>query len=391
MSKWHSPQKPTALLLTDSVKLYGAGCGAEGEVVGEVCFNTAMSGYQEILTDPSYAEQIVTFTFPHIGNVGANDADTETSNAERPAAARGLIIREAITAPSNYRAGQHLQEWLAQRGLVGISGVDTRAITAHIRERGMFNAVLAHRADGQFDEAGMRARLAAFKGLEGADLAAQVTRRDTGDWQQGRWQWQGGFHENPRARFHVVALDYGIKKNILRCLAEAGCRVTIMPADSSAEQVLAQKPHGVFLSNGPGDPAATGAYAVAEIAALVASGTPIFGICLGHQLLVRALGAETVKMKQGHHGANHPVQDLTTGKVEITSMNHGFTVRRNTLPPGVVETHISLFDGTNCGIALQGRPVFSVQYHPEAAPGPQDSHYMFDRFADAMANASESV
>ena len=390
LRKWHTP-KPTALLLTASgLKLYGFGVGAEGAVVGEVCFNTAMTGYQEILTDPSYAGQIVTFTFPHIGNVGATDEDVETSNTARPEAARGLIIREAITNPSNYRAQHHLHNWLAARGLIGLSGVDTRAITGHIRENGMFNAVLAHHADGQFNEAELVAKLADFNGLEGVDLAANVTTRENYHHEEGRWQWQTGFVKGT-THHHVVALDYGIKNNILRCLAAAGCRVTVMPADSTAEAVLAQNPDGVFLSNGPGDPAATGDYAVAEIARLVDSGKPIFGICLGHQMLARALGAQTIKMQQGHHGANHPVKDLTTGKVEITSMNHGFTVERDSLPDGVEETHISLFDGTNCGIALTDRPVFSVQYHPEASPGPQDSHYMFDRFVAAMENGQASA
>lgn len=386
MSAW-TPNRKTALLLTASgEQFFGYGIGATGHTIAEVCFNTAMTGYQEILTDPSYADQIVTFTFPHIGNVGTNDEDVETSNGANPRAASGLIIRDAIPTPANYRNTEDLDSWLKAKGLVGISGVDTRAITAHIRENGMFNAVLAHAPDGQFDIDALKAELAGFAGLEGADLAADVTGKDAYDWNQTRWQWGEGFSENADGP-HVVALDYGVKKNILRCLATAGCRVTVLPANSTADAVLALAPDGVFLSNGPGDPAATGQYAVGEIEKLVASGKPIFGICLGHQMLARALGAKTVKMKQGHHGANHPVKDLTTGKVEITSMNHGFTVDRDSLPDSLEETHISLFDGTNCGIQLKGKPVFSVQHHPEASPGPQDSHYLFDRFVASMNDA----
>lgn len=386
MSAW-TPATKTALLLTaDGTAFYGYGVGATGHTVGEVCFNTAMTGYQEILTDPSYAGQIVTFTFPHIGNVGTNDEDVETSNGHNPQAACGLIIREAIPNPDNYRNTAHLDDWLKANGLIGISGIDTRAITAHIRDNGMFNAVLAHAPDGQFDLPALQSALDGFAGLEGADLAGDVTSADSYDWQQGRWFWNEGFSENNDGP-HVVALDYGVKKNILRCLSQAGCRVTVLPADTAADKVLAANPDGIFLSNGPGDPAATGAYAVGEIEKLVASGKPVFGICLGHQMLARALGAQTVKMKQGHHGANHPVKDLTTGKVEITSMNHGFTVDRDSLPDTVEETHISLFDGTNCGIQLKDKPVFSVQYHPEASPGPQDSHYLFDRFVSAMQGA----
>ena len=386
MSAW-TPHKKTALLLTASgEQFFGYGIGATGHTVAEVCFNTAMTGYQEILTDPSYADQIVTFTFPHIGNVGTNDEDNETSNTAKPRAASGLIIREAIPAPANYRDTQNLDDWLKANGLIGMSGVDTRAITAHIRENGMFNAVLAHAPDGNFDMQALETALADFAGLEGADLAGDVTNEAAYGWRQTRWQWGEGFSENTDGP-HVVALDYGMKKNILRCLATAGCRVTVLPAASTAEQVLAENPDGVFLSNGPGDPAATGAYAVGEIEKLVAGDLPIFGICLGHQMLARALGAKTMKMKQGHHGANHPVKDLTTGKVEITSMNHGFTVDRDSLPATLEETHISLFDGTNCGIQLKGKPVFSVQHHPEASPGPQDSHYLFDRFVAAMQGA----
>ena len=389
MSAWQ-PKTKTALLMTESgEKFYGYGLGATGDTVAEVCFNTAMTGYQEILTDPSYRGQIVTFTFPHIGNIGCNDEDDETSNSADPRGAQGLIVRQPITTPANYRAASHLNDWLVKNGLIGISGIDTRAITAHIRDHGMFNAILSHQPDGNFDEAALQAKLAGFNGLEGADLAAEVSSQQSYDWQQGRWQWGEGFGDG-QAAHHVVALDYGVKKNILRCLAEAGCRVSVVSADSTAEQVMALEPDGIFLSNGPGDPAATGAYAVGEIEKLVQTGKPIFGICLGHQMLARALGAQTVKMAQGHHGANHPVKDLQTGKVEITSMNHGFTVDRDSLPETVEETHTSLFDGTNCGIALKGADVFSVEYHPEASPGPQDSHYLFDRFVAAMSAQGKS-
>jgi len=383
MSAWPSETKTALLLASDGTKIYGHGFGATGHTFGEVCFNTAMSGYQEIITDPSYASQIVAFTFPHIGNVGVNPADTETSNTTKAEAARGIIVRERVSDPSNFRAQDHLSDWLAAQQIIGISGVDTRAITTRIRDHGMFNAVLAHAPDGQFDEAALAAELKDFAGLEGADLAGRVTSAENYAWAQGRWHWPEGFSEET-ARHHVVALDFGIKKNILRCLASVGCRVTVVPATTAASDIMALEPDGIFLSNGPGDPAATGAYAVAQISALVDSGLPVFGICLGHQMLALALGAQTQKMKQGHHGANHPVKDVETGKVEITSMNHGFTVDRETLPDTVAETHISLFDGTNCGIKLKDRPVFSVQYHPEASPGPQDSHYLFDRFTAAM-------
>ena len=383
MSAWPSETKTALLLASDGTKIYGHGFGATGHTFGEVCFNTAMSGYQEIITDPSYASQIVAFTFPHIGNVGVNPADTETSNTTKAEAARGIIARERVSDPSNFRAQDHLSDWLAAQQIIGISGVDTRAITTRIRDHGMFNAVLAHAPDGQFDEAALAAELKDFAGLEGADLAGRVTSAENYAWAQGRWHWPEGFSEET-ARHHVVALDFGIKKNILRCLASVGCRVTVVPATTAASDIMALEPDGIFLSNGPGDPAATGAYAVAQISALVESGLPVFGICLGHQMLALALGAQTQKMKQGHHGANHPVKDVESGKVEITSMNHGFTVDRETLPDTVAETHISLFDGTNCGIRLKDRPVFSVQYHPEASPGPQDSHYLFDRFTAAM-------
>ena len=379
---------PTAvLLLGDGTCIRGMGLGAVGHGVGEVCFNTAMTGYQEILTDPSYAGQIITFTFPHIGNAGTNPDDIETTNLAAASGVRGCILRAAITQPANFRAMQHLGDWLKARGIIGICGVDTRALTVWIRENGMVNAVIAHDEKGAFDLDALGQELAAWPGIEGADLAKDVTCTQSYQWDETLWTLDDGFGRQENPQSHVVAIDYGLKRNILRCLASAGCRVTVVPANTSADDILARKPDGIFLSNGPGDPAATGKYAVPEIKKLVDSGLPIFGICLGHQMLALALGAKTQKMKQGHHGANHPVKDFTTGKVEITSMNHGFTVDRDTLPGTVEETHMSLFDGTNCGLRLKDKPVFSVQYHPEASPGPQDSHYLFARFMDFIRAA----
>ena len=384
---WPGQRDTAVLLLSDGTVIHGAGVGATGHAAGEVCFNTAMTGYQEILTDPSYAGQIITFTFPHIGNVGTNPDDIETSNLAAASGVRGCVLRASITDPSNYRAMQHLDQWLKARNVIGICGIDTRALTAWIREHGMPNAVIAHDENGKFDLDALKKKAADWPGIEGADLAKEVTCGQSYEWDETLWTLNEGFGRQAAPEFHVVAVDYGLKRNILRCLASAGCKVTVVPADTSAEDVLARKPDGVFLSNGPGDPAATGAYAVPEIKKLVDSGLPVFGICLGHQMLALALGAKTTKMHQGHHGANHPVKDFTTAKVEITSMNHGFTVERETLPENVEETHVSLFDGTNCGIRLMGKPVFSVQYHPEASPGPQDSHYLFARFMDFIREA----
>ena len=381
---WTDAPLTARLVLDDGTVIAGHGIGATGAAVGEVCFNTAITGYQEILTDPSYAAQIITFTFPHIGNVGANKEDSETSNLAARSGVRGCVLRAAITEPSNYRASEHLDQWLKTRGIIGISGVDTRALTARIREKGMPNGVIAHEPSGKFDLAKLKAEAKAWPGLLGLDLVPDVTSGQSYSWDESRWIWNKGYERIEQPEFHVVAIDYGLKTNILRCLASSGCKVTVLPATAKAEDVLARNPDGVFLSNGPGDPAATGKYAVPEIKKLVASGKPVFGICLGHQMLGLALGATTKKMHQGHHGANHPVKDFTTEKVEIVSMNHGFTVDSKTLPKGVVETHVSLFDGTNCGIALEGKPVFSVQHHPEASPGPQDSHYLFTRFANMM-------
>jgi carbamoyl-phosphate synthase small subunit len=381
---WTEVATTARLVLADGTVIEGQGLGATGTAVGEVCFNTAMTGYQEILTDPSYAGQIITFTFPHVGNVGTNVEDTETSNLAARSGVRGCVLRAAITEPSNYRAVEHFDQWLKARGIVAIAGVDTRALTVLIREKGMPNGVISHEPSGRFDLAKLKAEAAAWPGLVGMDLVPDVTSGQSYTWDEMRWVWNEGYARNDKPEFHVVALDYGLKRNILRCLANAGCKVTVMPAKTTAEEVLARNPDGVFLSNGPGDPAETGKYAVPEIKKLVASGKPVFGICLGHQMLGLALGATTKKMHQGHHGANHPVKDFTTNKVEIVSMNHGFAVDRDTLPKGVVETHVSLFDGSNCGLAVEGQPVFSVQHHPEASPGPQDSHYLFNRFANFM-------
>ena len=373
--------KPTACLaLADGTVFYGHGFGAAGQTVAELVFNTAMTGYQEIMTDPSYAGQIVTFTFPHIGNVGTTSEDDETAD---PVAA-GMVVKWDPTEPSNWRATSDLATWLASKGHIGIGGLDTRRLTRAIRQQGAPHAALAHDPDGNFDIAALVASARAWVGLEGLDLAKDVTCAQSYRWDELRWAWPQGHTRRTGPGLRVVAIDYGAKRNILRCLASAGCEVTVLPATATAEDVLALNPEGVFLSNGPGDPAATGAYAVPMIKGVLAQNLPIFGICLGHQMLALALGAKTVKMNHGHHGANHPVKDLDTGKVEITSMNHGFTVDSQTLPPGVLETHVSLFDGSNCGIRLEGKPVFSVQYHPEASPGPQDSMYLFDRFSAAM-------
>jgi carbamoyl-phosphate synthase small subunit len=381
---WAEPAPTAVLVLADGTVLEGHGLGATGHAVGEVCFNTAMTGYEEILTDPSYAGQIITFTFPHIGNVGTNEEDIETVNLAATPGARGVILRAAITAPSNYRATRHLDQWLKSRGIVGLCGIDTRALTALIREKGMPNAVIAHAPDGAFDLDALKREACAWPGLVGMDLVPMVTSGQRFTWDETPWEWGSGYGRQDRPAYHVVAIDYGIKRNILRQLAGKGCKVTVVPAQTSAEDILALAPDGIFLSNGPGDPAATGEYAVPVIRKLIDSGIPTFGICLGHQMLGIAVGAATMKMHQGHHGANHPVKDLTTGKVEITSMNHGFAVDRASLPANARETHVSLFDGSNCGIALKDRPVFSVQYHPEASPGPRDSHYLFARFVDMM-------
>lgn len=379
---------PTACLaLADGTLFYGFGFGAEGIVEAELCFNTAMTGYQEIMTDPSYAGQIVAFTFPHIGNTGITPEDDEHAD---PIAA-GMVVKWDPTDASNWRSTQELGEWLSARNRMGLGGVDTRALTRAIRHQGAPHVAMEYRADGKFDIEALVAKARDFKGLEGLDLAKDVTCAQSYTWDEMRWAWPDGHTKRNEAGFKVVALDFGAKRNILRCLASAGCDVTVLPATATAEEVLAHKPDGVFLSNGPGDPAATGTYAVPMIKDVLAqSNIPVFGICLGHQMLALALGAQTVKMNHGHHGANHPVKDLETGKVEITSMNHGFTVDSQTLPDGVLETHVSLFDGSNCGIRMADRPVFSVQYHPEASPGPMDSYYLFERFVEHMSEQAKT-
>lgn len=380
----NAPSKPTACLaLADGTLFYGMGFGATGQTVAELCFNTAMTGYQEIMTDPSYAGQIVTFTFPHIGNVGVNPEDDETGD---PVAA-GMVVKWDPTEPSNWRSAEELKAWLARRGRIAIGGVDTRRLTRAIRQQGAPHVALAHDPDGNFDIEALVAAARGFAGLEGMDLAKEVTCAQSYRWDEMRWAWPDGYKRQEAPVHKVVAVDFGAKRNILRCLASAGCDVTVLPATATAAEVLAHNPDGVFLSNGPGDPAATGEYAVPMIKEVLdATDLPVFGICLGHQMLALALGGHTVKMNHGHHGANHPVKDLDTGKVEITSMNHGFAVDGQSLPDGVVETHRSLFDGSNCGIRMTDRPVYSVQHHPEASPGPQDSYYLFERFAEAMAD-----
>ena len=404
------------VVFADGRVAWGQGFGAEGEAVGELCFNTAMTGYQEVMTDPSYARQVVCFTFPHIGNVGANDEDVEAADPH----ALGCIVREAVTSPSNFRSQVDFPEWMARHGRIGIAGLDTRALTRLVRKEGPPSVVIAHRADGRFDLAALRRMAGEWPGLEGMDLAKEVSREQLEVWSGGKWCLELGYTDGSAAecastslgtngegkrfttepfvpsvvegrstgtevadRPHVVAIDYGSKRNIFRSLVEAGARVTILPATASFEEVMAHEPDGFFLSNGPGDPAATGEYAIPVIREMLDTGKPLFGICLGHQLLALAVGGQTSKMFQGHRGANHPVKRLADGAVEITSMNHGFAVSRE-LPEGVRETHVSLFDGSNCGIELLDRPAFSVQYHPEASPGPQDSFYLFERFVGMM-------
>ena len=374
-------QKPTACLtLADGQVFYGMGFGATGDTVAELVFNTAMTGYQEIMTDPSYSGQIVTFTFPHIGNTGINIEDDETAT---PVAA-GMVVKWSPTEPSNWRMTQTLNDWMKQKGRIGLGGIDTRRLTRAIRQQGAPHAALAYHPDGVFDVAALVSKARAWKGLVGLDLAKEVSCTQSYKWDEMLWEWPQGYQPRTEAGLRVVAIDFGAKRNILRCLASVGCDVTVLPATVTAQDILTLNPQGVFLSNGPGDPAATATYAVPMIKGVLAANVPVFGICLGHQMLALALGAKTVKMNHGHHGANHPVKDKETGKVEITSMNHGFTVDAQTLPAGVIETHVSLFDGSNCGIRVEGKPIFSVQYHPEASPGPQDSFYLFERFANAM-------
>jgi len=369
-----------ALVLADGETFWGRGAGAAGTAVGEVCFNTSLTGYQEILTDPSYAGQIITFTFPHIGNVGTTPEDMETTTP----AARGCILKQDITEPSNWRSTKHLDTWLRAMNLTAVTGIDTRRLTRRIRDGGAPSGTVTYAPDGNLDIATAQSLAADWAGLEGMDLAKEVSCQQAYSWDQSEWSIADGYGKQTDPKHHVVAVDFGAKHNILRCLASVGCKVTVVPASTSAEDILKLNPDGVFLSNGPGDPAATGEYAVPMVQGIIESGKPLFGICLGHQILALALGAKTHKMEKGHRGANQPVQDLETGKVEITSQNHGFVVDTDSLPAGVVETHRSLFDGTLEGLKLEGKPVFSVQHHPEASPGPQDSHYLFERFVGLM-------
>ena len=385
ISQAHPVPPTAALVFADKTVVYGVGCGATGENVGEVCFNTAMTGYQEILTDPSYAAQLITFTFPHIGNVGVNSEDDENATPIAATAARGAIMRTLPTSPSNYRAQLDLDAWMRRRGIIGIAEVDTRSLAIMIRESGMPHAVLAHNREGRFDIDALAARAAEWRGLDNRDLTKDVTTIGNFANQEAGWQWDKGYETYAGTGPHIVLIDFGAKQNILRRLSAEGCKVTAVPATASAEEILACKPDGVVLSNGPGDPAATAEFAIPVIQKLLGDKIPLFGICLGHQLLALALGAKTIKMKQGHHGANHPVKDLETSKVEIVSMNHGFAVDADSLPENVTQTHVSLFDGTNCGIMVKDAPAFSVQHHPEASPGPEDSFYIFRRFIERLA------
>jgi carbamoyl-phosphate synthase small subunit len=380
------PEGATGVIMfADGRVVWGQGFGAEGKAVGELCFNTAMTGYQEVMTDPSYAKQVINFTFPHIGNVGANDEDVEAAEAH----ALGCLVREVVTEPSNYRANQGFDDWMKKWGRIGIAGVDTRALTQLVRREGPPTVAVAHSPNGKFDLDALQKLAADWPGLEGMDLAREVSRLQVERWTGGKWNWGQGYElgDSPQGETvpHVVAVDYGSKRNIFRNLVEAGARVTVVPASASFEEIMSHKPDGFFLSNGPGDPAATGEYAVPVIKQMLETRKPLFGICLGHQMLALAVGGRTSKMFQGHRGANHPVKRLADGAVEITSMNHGFAVEREGMPENVRETHVSLFDGSNCGIELTDRPAFSVQYHPEASPGPQDSFYLFEKFVRAMA------
>jgi carbamoyl-phosphate synthase small subunit len=372
--------RKAVLVLEDGTVFRGRGLGAFGQTVGEVCFNTSMTGYQEILTDPSYAGQIIAFTFPHIGNVGTNEEDIESCSP----ACRGLVLREAISPPTNWRACGSLDEWLRHHNLTALAGVDTRHLVSRIRDLGAPKGCLAFSADGRYDMAQLQRTTAQWPGLDGMDLTSEVSCTDSYEWAETRWSFGDGYGEIRSPEGHIVCVDYGIKRNILRCLADLGCRITVVPARTSATSILDLRPDGVVLSNGPGDPAATGAFAVPVIRDLLASGVPIFGICLGHQMLALALGARTVKLPLGHRGGNHPVKNLATGRVEITSQNHGFAVLRESLPPGVEETYSSLFDGSVEGLRIKDRPVFSVQFHPEASPGPRDSHALYQQFANLM-------
>ncbi len=381
------PNATAVVILADGTVFWGNGFGAQTTSVGEVCFNTSMTGYQEILTDPSYAGQIITFTFPHIGNVGTNEEDLESLCC----AARGMIMREDITEPSNWRSAQHLDAWLNEKNLPGISGIDTRSLTRYIRDNGAPTGIIAHNKEGQFDLEALHKQAQDWAGLEGMDLAIEVSCKESYTWDETMWEFGKGHGKQTDTKYNVVAVDFGAKRNILRCLASAGCNVTVVPANATLDEIMKHKPDGVFLSNGPGDPEATGKYAVPMVKSIIEKDIPVFGICLGHQILALSLGGSTNKMHLGHRGANHPVKDLTTDKVEITSQNHGFEVLEGSLPDNVEVTHVSLFDGTNEGIKLKNKPVFSVQYHPEASPGPQDSHYLFERFVENIEKFKKSA
>ncbi|EJF77236.1 carbamoyl-phosphate synthase small chain [Bartonella sp. DB5-6] len=382
-----SVSKPTALLvLANGTIVEGKGAGATGIAEAEVCFNTAITGYEEILTDPSYTQQIINFTFPHIGNVGTNNEDIEDLTPLNCHGAVGAIFKADITNPSNYRANENLNQWLKARKIIALCGIDTRALTILIREKGAQNAIIAHDPQGNFDIPSLKKRAQKWLGLINLDLTKEVTSKSLRQWNEKPWVWNKGYSENSVHNLHIIAIDYGIKRNILRLMATQDARITVVPAHTNAEEILSMNPDGIFLSNGPGDPAATAQYAIPTIKTLIDHNLPLFGICLGHQLLALTMGAKTVKMHQGHHGANHPVKDLNTGKVEIVSMNHGFAVDATSLPHHVQETHISLFDGSNCGIRIIGKPIFSVQYHPEASPGPQDSYYLFKHFSELIMN-----
>ncbi|WP_208440463.1 glutamine-hydrolyzing carbamoyl-phosphate synthase small subunit [Bartonella raoultii] len=384
LDPWSLNKSTALLVLADGTVIEGKGVGATGIAEGEVCFNTAITGYEEILTDPSYTQQIINFTFPHIGNVGTNSEDIEDLTPPNCHGAVGAIFKADITHPSNYRANEDFNKWLQARRIIALCGIDTRALTLLIREKGAQNAVIAHNPEGNFDIPSLQRRAQKWSGLVNLDLTKEVTSLSSRQWDEKPWVWNKGYTTNTVHNLHIIAIDYGIKRNILRLMATQNARVTVVPAHTSAEEILAMNPDGIFLSNGPGDPAATAQYAIPTIKTLIDHNLPLFGICLGHQLLALTVGAKTIKMHQGHHGANHPVKDLNTGKVEIVSMNHGFAVDAASLPQHVQETHISLFDGSNCGIRIIGKPIFSVQYHPEASPGPQDSHYLFRHFCDLI-------
>ena len=379
---WQPIKKTGVILFSDGSIKYGHGIGKTGLTSGEVCFNTSITGYQEIISDPSYSNQIVNFTFPHIGNVGANFEDLETANPDQKIHISGIITHAIINSPSNYRAKLSLNDWMQQVGIIGISGIDTRQLTKNIRDNGMMNCVIEHSETGNFDIPKLQKILSNVKSMEGMDLATDASTKTTYKNYQKSWNWDSGYEENKDSKIKIALIDYGIKTNIIRMLNHFGCEIKVFPHNAKIDEIFDFNPDGVLLSNGPGDPLATINFSVPLIKNLIQKNIPIFGICLGHQILALALGAKTIKMSFGHHGANHPVQDMDTKKVLITSMNHGFAVDSQSLPNEVIETHISLFDGSNCGIRVREKPIFSVQFHPEASPGPQDCYYIFESFLD---------